>query len=655
MNRFQKLGLVLLTIFLNLPSRADVTVSITTHNLSGETMTGLELYISAYGCSAGFFACYTGSGASIPPGGSSTCGGNVSGAYGASVSICQATYSDGSLVPNQQWTGGGASVTIPSSGTVNWDVWLWGGEGGGSAPTTAPPPPPPDTCKTNVANWTGCMTIANPGSTPQYYQFHITTGGCKPYDVVLPPCGGLSIDGQTPQCCDDTWFVCGPGETHTVCAVNVPITNVTGCTGCSATAGASFYAVSPSQTFTTCGLSLCPNFIGLCNDGLPYAGGTTPVGQPVSLNSANNTASSGGITNTNSPSGIQYPGSTSNILWSADTNDPAQNLTMQQGFSALYDAAGHQLQELNKIDQDIINSANSVANAISNSRSTVTISNLVLTNINTGPTNVAPGSNYVLNWPTNYPDAAAIGALGVTASNTAAPLAYTNLGIEAYSTNPSDVVSYASNTLAAPVNATMLEYSQSASTAAQAITVGGSPGSLLTINFSVPGIGDYAIDCNPMDNADIADFAGWFRSVMEWVVGLGFIGLVLRDGATATHSALQTPQGQFPKLTVLGNSFGWPLAAVYIVAIVAAMAAVPFALVTWFSVGQTGQMWWQQIALNPFSGEGAGRAVALSLWLADQFFPMSYMVSSAIYYIAFRLALTGVVSVAATIVRALMA
>jgi hypothetical protein len=201
----------------------------------------------------------------------------------------------------------------------------------------------------------------------------------------------------------------------------------------------------------------------------------------------------------------------------------------------------------------------------------------------------------------------------------------------------------------------MLSYGQTASTAAANVSVGGSPGSLLTISFDLPGVGSYTIDCNPMDNADVADFASWFRSLTEWLVGIGFIGMVLKDGTNATRTALLTPQGQFPKLMILGNSIGWPLAAVYIVAIVAAIAAVPFAVVTWFSVGNTGQMWWQQIAINPFSGQGVGRAVGLSLWLADQFLPMSYIVSSLLYYIAFRFTLNGVVTVAATIVRALMA
>jgi hypothetical protein len=103
----------------------------------------------------------------------------------------------------------------------------------------------------------------------------------------------------------------------------------------------------------------------------------------------------------------------------------------------------------------------------------------------------------------------------------------------------------------------------------------------------------------------------------------------------ATQSVFLAPQGQFPKLMVLGNSVGWPLAAVYIVALIAAMVAVPFAVVTWFSVGSTGQMWWQQVAVNPFSGSGVGQSVSLSLWLADQFLPMSYIVSSVLYYISF--------------------
>jgi hypothetical protein len=343
--------------------------------------------------------------------------------------------------------------------------------------------------------------------------------------------------------------------------------------------------------------------------------------------------------------------------------------TGKEGFAALHNdnVVGNAAAAANAagIETAVGNAATTIAGAIRSNSVTVTISNLVVSN-----------QVSFTNFPTNFPDAAAIGLLGTIAtntartnafdtnleasaaaiaSNTAAPLAYTNLGIGAYSTNPSDIVGYASNTLAGPINQSMLGYAQSASTAADAVNVGGSPGNLLTISFDLPGIGTYTIDCNPMDNADVADFASWFRGVMEWLVGVGFIGMVLRDGTQATRTTLLTPQGQFPKLTVLGNSIGWPLAAVYIVAIVAAMAAVPFAIVTWFSVGSTGQMWWQQIAVNPFSGQGVGRAVGLSLWLADQFLPMSYIVSSALYYIAFRFTLNGVVTVAATIVRALMA
>jgi len=99
----------------------------------------------------------------------------------------------------------------------------------------------------------------------------------------------------------------------------------------------------------------------------------------------------------------------------------------------------------------------------------------------------------------------------------------------------------------------MLSYAESASTAAAAVSVGGSPGSLLVISFDLPGIGAYTIDCNPMDNSDVADFATWFRGVMEWLVGLGFVGMVLRDGTEATRTALLTPQGQFPN-ALLGRA-----------------------------------------------------------------------------------------------------
>jgi hypothetical protein len=362
---------------------------------------------------------------------------------------------------------------------------------------------------------------------------------------------------------------------------------------------------------------------------------------------------------------------TNGILWQSQQTNGGLMLdaTGKEGFAALHNdnVIGGVAAAANAagIESAIAGAATGIEGSIHSNSVSVTISNLVVTN-----------QVSLTNFPTNFPDSAAIGLLGqiatnsartngfdtnleasasAIASNTAAPLAYTNLGIGAYSTNPSDIVSYASNVLAGPVNESMLSYGQTASTAAANVSVGGSPGSLLTISFDLPGVGSYTIDCNPMDNADVADFASWFRNVMEWLVGLGFVGMVLRDGAEATRAALLTPPGQFPKLTVLGNSIGWPLAAVYIVAIVAAIAAVPFAVVTWFSVGSTGQMWWQEIAVNPFSGAGVGRAVSLSLWLADQFLPMSYIVSSVLYYIAFRLTLNGVVTVAATIVRALMA
>jgi hypothetical protein len=522
---------------------------------------------------------------------------------------------------------------------------------------------PLNSCQTNVTPWSGCLRIANSSSAPQYYQFWLWSGGCSPSSINLGGCSGVSIDGNVQMCGDQTsWFICNPGETHQICVAQVPLTNVVGCTGCSAAPSATLVAVSPSSTFQLCGLTLCQNCAELCNDGMPYFGGVT---SNFSANLASNgppPVTSGVVSNT--PSGIQYADGTNNIAFSPDSNDPAQNLTMEQGFSALYDAAGHEIQDLTKLDQDLIAGNAMLAAAISNLASTT-------------PTNTGPRSNYVLNWPSNYPDAVAIGLLGtiatntargsngfdtnleasasIIASNTAAPLAYTNLGLDAYPTNPASVVAYASNTLAGPISGSLQTYSQSASAAAEAVTVGGSPGSLLTISFELPVVGNYTIDCNPMDNPNVADLAGWFRNLMEWVIGLGFVGLVLRDGMEATRAVFMSPQGQFPKLEILGNSVGWSLAAVYIVALIAALVAVPFAVVTWFSVGATGQMWWQQVAVNPFSGNGVGAAVSLSLWLADQFLPMSYIVSSALYYISFRFALGGIVTVAATIVRALMA
>ena len=103
-----------------------------------------------------------------------------------------------------------------------------------------------------------------------------------------------------------------------------------------------------------------------------------------------------------------------------------------------------------------------IEQAIRSNQVNLTISNLVVSNLfgSNGLGNVG-----ITNFPTNYPDAAAIGLLSQIAtntartngfdtnldslaaqiaSNTAAPPAYTNLCLPAYSTNPSDVVAYGS-------------------------------------------------------------------------------------------------------------------------------------------------------------------------------------------------------------------
>ena len=551
-------------------------------------------------------------------------------------------------------------------------VYIYNVSGGCGGSLPVPPPPPQYTNS-------GCVTLNNNTSNPQYYQFQAAGGsgtsnfsGCS---------GGISVQGTQGSSAygdGNEWLVVYPGESIQVCATINEGTNNVSRTLCAMQAPAGLMPCSID------GLQLQgagPRCVDLCNDGIEISGnGSATVCDSMAQSSTpNNTSGNSSNPPLTGPS--PQPSGTNGIIWpTGPSNGPdglMMDLTGRTGFAALnQDLVGlgtifangiYGMEQQNTLD------TLGIEQAIRSNAPNVVISNLVISNL-FGSNGL--GSVGVTNFPTNYPDAAAIGLLGAIAtntartngfdtnleasaaaiaSNTAAPLAYTNLGLTAYSTNPSDVVAYASNTLAGPISGSLQGLAQSASSAAEAVTVGGSPGSLLTISFNFPVIGSYTIDCNPMDNADVADFASWFRGVMEWVIGLGFIGMVLREGMKATQSVFLSPQGQFPKLTILGNSIGWPLAAVYIVALIAAMVAVPFAVVTWFSVGATGQMWWQEVAVNPFSGDGVGRAVSLSLWLADQFLPMSYIVSSALYYISFRFTLGGIVTVAATIVRALMA
>jgi hypothetical protein len=650
-------------------AQQPVTVTVTLYNASTQPMYGFELYLSKLnGCSPGFFNLSQNCPGNLAPGG--TCGFTASADTtwtGSVMTLCQALYLDSTSVGTQDWVGNGISgasqISFPGAGTYSYTVYLYGGEGGGSPPGQGP------TTQTN----NGCITLNNNTSQVQYYQFGYENpsvnggapqglSGCST-NISIPVGGGVQQPGNDPNN-PNNFMAVYPGETITVCHTDVsPIGQPT-----------EFMAYLAPPGSYPCGLTVGqPRCVALCgNDGTPVTslafGGQGTLAQGVPETTGNSPTqqsnSNPAITNNGMWAG------TNGIVWQTPpTNGLMLDSTGREGFAALHNdnilSQVSAAQNAATIQTAIANAATGIEGSIHSNSVSVAISNLVVSN-----------QVSLTNFPTNFPDLAAIGLLTTIAtntartnafdtnleasafaiaSNTAAPLAYTNLGVGAYSTNPSDIVSYASNVLASPVNESMLSYGQTASSAAANVSVGGSPGSLLTVSFDLPGIGSYTIDCNPMDNADIADFASWFRNVMEWLVGLGFVGMVLRDGTEATRTAILTPQGQFPKLTVLGNSIGWPLAAVYIVAIVAAIAAVPFAVVTWFSVGSTGAMWWQEIAVNPFSGAGVGRAVGLSLWLADQFLPMSYIVSSALYYIAFRFTLNGVVTVAATIVRALMA
>jgi hypothetical protein len=648
-----------------------VTVNVTMYNASSKAMYGFELYLSKLnGCSAGFFELDQAvPGGTLAPGATASFTMSADTTWSGSIAtFCQALYLDSNPVGTQDWVGNGISgasqLTFPGAGTYSYTVYLYGGEGGGG------PPPPPPTTQTN----NGCITLNNTTDQVQYYQFGFENSsvnggapqglsGCST-NISVPAGGGYQQPGNDPNT-PNNFMAVYPGESITVCHTDVsPIGDPT-----------EFMAYMAPAGSYPCGLVVGqPRCVALCgNDGMPLPGpafggaGTLVSGVPETAGNGGGPAvpnTNPGITNNGMFSG------TNGIIWQTPpTNGLMLDSTGREGFAALHndnilgEVAANATAAA--IQTAIGNAATGIEGSIHSNSVSVTISNLVVSN-----------QVSLTNFPTNFPDDAAIDLLAViatntartnafdtnleasassTASNTAAPLAYTNLGLGAYSTNADDIVTYASNTLAEGMNSSMLSYAQSATSAGSAVNIGGSPGSLLVISFDVPGIGSYTVDCNPMDNPDVADFASWFRSVTEWLVGLGFIGMVLKDGTNATRTALLTPQGQFPKLTVLGNSIGWPMAAVYVVAIVAATAAVPFAVVTWFSSGSTGQMWWQEIAVNPFSGAGVGQAVGLSLWLADQFLPMSYIVSSALYYIAFRFTLNGVVTVAATIVRALMA
>jgi hypothetical protein len=173
----------------------------------------------------------------------------------------------------------------------------------------------------------------------------------------------------------------------------------------------------------------------------------------------------------------------------------------------------------------------------------------------------------------------------------------------------------------------------------------GSP--LANWNISVPYMGGYTIDLNPFDVSWVVELAAFVRSLVKWGVILSLVTyassklLSALQAAGANRQATESGVAGILSEVPFINS----IVAVVCATIVTAVCVAFFTFATsWFTP------YMAQIATSPFSSL-ASSTVASSVWMADQFFPLSVIVSCSVSYVFFNFSLSAVVVSVQTITR----
>lgn len=251
--------------------------------------------------------------------------------------------------------------------------------------------------------------------------------------------------------------------------------------------------------------------------------------------------------------------------------------------------------------------------------------------------------------------------LAAISNNTAQPNRYTNINFgSAFPTNAADIGNLGSNQVG-DVAASIQSLGDTLKAQADSINGNGpgGDGSIFTVHAQAPspsgGTVTYTFDMNPMDYPAVVDLAAFTRKLMTWMVGIGVLLKMIGDVSAAVGQMMSTAQGQVPRVTVLGNTVGWAVAAIYLVGIVAVLVGVPLFIATYLTSNGFGPTLWSQIQTNPFSSSGYGASMVGALWLADKFVPLYFVVATALYYAAFRFSLVRIIAIVAAVVRAFMA
>jgi hypothetical protein len=161
---------------------------------------------------------------------------------------------------------------------------------------------------------------------------------------------------------------------------------------------------------------------------------------------------------------------------------------------------------------------------------------------------------------------------------------------------------------------------------------------------AVPYLGVGSIDLNPMHLAWVAALAAFMRSAIKWVCFVSMLGVNSASLLQALNNLGAARQTESPvRLPLVGVATALVSAGI----ITSAMLAVPLFAAVKF-IGYLSVM-----ATNPFAG--ASGILAVSVWLADQFFPLAVIVSCAVAIYTFRILLSSIVWGVQTIIRFVVA
>ena len=168
-------------------------------------------------------------------------------------------------------------------------------------------------------------------------------------------------------------------------------------------------------------------------------------------------------------------------------------------------------------------------------------------------------------------------------------------------------------------------------------------------SVSVPYGSGYTIDLNPFHMGWVVSLAAFVRNLVSWIFA---VGLVHRNATlliTAIQSLGSTRQASASGQAILGVNANLATALICAGLITAAMLAVPVYFSDWFNANNL----FSVITNNPFHNVSGG-TVANSIWMADQFFPLSYMIWCVVTGILFKVNLAPVIWLVQTVTRFLV-